>query len=271
MQARTPARREVSFFQHFSSTNFTEISLSAAACTGKRWGGNRLSINLLPTRPTTQPSIPAAFASSARIGSRRLLSAPSFCHLGNRTNERKSGFGPVWGASMLQQGDIFTEGTKRARSQMSKEEMHDTILMSSLASAHPPRVFARAIKAMILQTELLRGAARAAMQQEIRGVLDTAQTERDRKCARLTSSADAANCLEPAVGAASSSLCFETAPYAGNVPARDQSNDAGEPETSAEPFEPADFVRVSFSGIFAPSCNSCGWLAGQCACVILQE
>merc|ERR1711970_1464319 len=147
---------------------------------------------------------------------------PIFCHLGNRTNERKSALGPVWGASMLQQGDIFTEGTKRARSQMSKEEMHDTILMSSLASAHPHRVFARAIKAMILQTELLRGAARAAMQQEIRGVLDTAQTERDTKYARLTSSADAANC----------SLCFETAPSAGNVSARDQSNDAGEPETS---------------------------------------
>ena len=199
------------------------------------------------------------------------VSRPIFCYLGNRTNERKSAFAPVWGASMLQQGDIFAEGAKRARSQMSKEEMHDTILMSSLASAHPPRVFARAIKAMILQTELLRGAARAAMQQEIRGVLDTAQTERDTKCARLTSSADAANCLEPAVGAASSSLCFETAPSAGNVSARDQSNDAGEPETSAEPFEPADFVRVSFSGIFAPSCNSCGWLAGQCACVILQE
>mmetsp|Transcript_56236 Transcript_56236/g.131727 ORF Transcript_56236/g.131727 Transcript_56236/m.131727 type:complete len:250 (-) Transcript_56236:123-872(-) len=127
-------------------------------------------------------------------------------------------------------------GNKRL---LDREEIRDACSASS--QLLPDGMFAKAVKVLIWQGQLLRGLAQTAVQTELRSVLEMAWEQKEsqnkrRRCNSPSDESDAAN--------------------------RDKQEQVASSESKRN-FDLDDFL--------APSCRACGWPTVGCSCVWEQE
>eukprot|EP00286_Rhodomonas_abbreviata_P008379 CAMPEP_0181324546 /NCGR_PEP_ID=MMETSP1101-20121128/20421_1 /TAXON_ID=46948 /ORGANISM="Rhodomonas abbreviata, Strain Caron Lab Isolate" /LENGTH=191 /DNA_ID=CAMNT_0023432737 /DNA_START=261 /DNA_END=836 /DNA_ORIENTATION=+ len=130
-------------------------------------------------------------------------------------------------------------GCKR---QLSKEEVRDACSVSS--QVLPEGMFAKAIKVLIWQGQLLRGLAQSAVQTELKSILESAfehkqESNKRQRCGDHGMQRDSASPAE------------------------------SEEEISEESVEESKGAGRNFDldDFLAPSCRACGWLSGNCSCL----
>lgn len=158
-------------------------------------------------------------------------------------------------------------GTKR--SAHTQDELREACVLTS--KLLPPRVFAKAVKTMIMQAQLLRGKALSAMQDEIKGVVSMATDEREARAKRgRCAQNEDRGAPGPRQGSGGPLSLFLATPTAededycwdledldrGILGANQAEKGSGMSERAGKE-EPVDDGFVE--GVFAPSCLSCGW------------
>ena len=166
--------------------------------------------------------------------------------------------------------DCLVLGAKRGNGYTQDELREACVLTSKLL---PPRVFAKAVKTMIMQAQLLRGKALSAMQDEIKSVVSMATHEREAKRVRYAHGRPAQDAPEPQRGPLSLFLaaqehvrasdgktaknededCCDTDDTDRRIFATDEAQDGREMPPRAGKEEPIDDGFVD--GVFAPACQ----------------
>jgi len=159
------------------------------------------------------------------------------------------------GAAVLHPSDMLDAGAAqphneqqhRKRRRLSLDEMREAC---SVTAAKLPRTFAKAMKSMIQQTQLLRGQEHEWMLREIRTILDLAAD--DAKAYRRQDEKAVLCILQLYAGTAESDQQGWTVPATAS------------PDKTPKLTETEEFAEE----LLAPSCIKCQWPTSACMCAM---